>query len=132
MTPASGRAHKPSSRTFVRSTQQRAQAATRRRAQQVSDGDQQRERHASIKAEKGHGNDLKVLQREDDHRAGEQNDDGEVDPTHGWLLIVDQETAGRGHSACYTSERSRRSPKPSPIQPTPAMMRSMPRNRPRI
>ena len=76
--------------------------------------------------------DLKVLQREDDHRAGEQNDDGEVDPTHGWLLIVDQETAGRGHSACYTSERSRRRPKPSPIQPTPAMMRSMPRNRPRI
>src|SRR5437016_4750201 len=88
--PNSGRANNASSRSFVGSAQQSEQAAARRRTQEVGDGDQQRERHAGIEAEKGHGDDLEVLQREGDRRDGEQNDDGEVDPAHGCLLIVDQ------------------------------------------
>ena len=74
------RAHYPPPRTFVRSAEQREQAAARRRVQQVDDGDQQRERNASVEAEKRHCDDFEVQQREDDRRCGEQNDDGEVDP----------------------------------------------------
>src|SRR5438445_7768081 len=78
--PNSGRANNASSRSFVGSAQQREQAAACRRSQEVGDGDQQREWHAGIEAEKGHGDDLEVLQREGDRRDGEQNDDGEIDP----------------------------------------------------
>src|SRR3954466_9808530 len=99
----SGRAHNASSRPFIGSTQQRIQAAARRRAQEVGDGNQQRERHAGIEAEKSHGDDLEVLQRESDRRGGEQNDDGEVDPAHGCLLIVDQQRGAQSATTPSTA-----------------------------
>jgi len=82
----------------------RIRSVIRRRAKQVGHGDQQRERHAGIEAEERHGDDLEVLRREDGRRGGEQNDDGEVDPPHGRLLIVDQHRGAQ--SATNTSTAS--------------------------
>jgi hypothetical protein len=44
--------------------------AARRRAQEVGDGDQQRERYAGIGPEERDGDDLEVPCREDDRRGG--------------------------------------------------------------
>jgi hypothetical protein len=100
--PHSGRVHNASSRPFVRLAQQRQQAAACRRAQEVGDGDQQRERHAGIEAEKGHGDDLEVLQRENDRRGGKQNDDGEVESNAWGLLFVLQERGARSPNYTFS------------------------------
>ncbi|HEY1747627.1 MAG TPA: hypothetical protein VGG11_12800, partial [Xanthobacteraceae bacterium] len=62
--------------------QQREQAAASKGTEDVKDDRQDRERRADAEAEKKHRNDVQILERKDENRGDEQNDNYQINPAH--------------------------------------------------
>ena len=71
--------------------QQPKETAACEGAEHVNDGHQNRERRAQAKAEKRHGDDAEILEREDEDRGDEHNDNCKIEPAHGRLIRVDRD-----------------------------------------
>jgi hypothetical protein len=62
--------------------QQSKETAASEGAEDINDSRQYCERRTYPKAEKRHCNYVKVLEREDENRGDEHNDNGKIDPAH--------------------------------------------------
>jgi hypothetical protein len=83
-----------------RFSQQRQDAGAGRRAEEVDNGGQNRERRTHAEREEGHCYHAEVLDGEQRHCNHEHNDDDQVDPAHdSTVLKLEGRTAGSGQSS---------------------------------
>src|ERR1700741_1871955 len=76
-----------------RFTQQGKQAAASNRAEHVQDGGHQRQRRTQAETKKGHIDDLEVLDSKNEDSCHKRDDDDQIKPAHGCLLLLPITTA---------------------------------------
>src|SRR5215831_12118459 len=74
-------------RSFNGAAQQRQKTAARHGAEQVDDYNKEREWRPGTNAEKGHRDDLEVLRSENNDGGREQDNHGQIKPSHSLLLV---------------------------------------------
>src|SRR5437763_1768630 len=80
--PAQLRRRRSAPRPDVRAAQQREQAAARHGPGKVKSRDRDRERQANAQSQERYGDELQVLERENDGDGGEQNNERQIDNAH--------------------------------------------------